>query len=785
MNKPPKPNNYQPYKYHAAKPGARQAARPKRRTKMPVWLQRTWFGKKWLHLSRRRKIFLVIWTGVAALVLIALFTTIYFAGTLGSKDKIMNRSNTGVTLLDRNGKEFYSFDNARSTTYVPLSKISPIAQKAVIASEDKDFYHEPGFSIRGILYAIFQNLKTGGEGGGGSTITQQLVKNALLSNQRSILRKYQELVLSVEIERRYSKDEILEMYLNSVYFGQGEFGIQDASEAYFGIPASQLDTAQAAMLIGVLPAPSEYSPVSGDPKLANERQTYVLDQMEKDGFIDDSKKQSAEKEKLTYAPQKSTSQEIKAPFFALMVRDELIQKYGEEKIARSGFKVTTSLDLDWQAKAEDAVKQQINNLKYDDVSNGAVVIEDPTTGEIRALVGSVDYNNAKFGKVNMATTKRQPGSSFKPITYGTGIENRDFSAASIFNDHPININGYAPKDYDLRYAGNVTMRYALDNSLNIPAVLALQQVGIPKVIDQAKKFGVTTLNDNPNSYGLSLTLGAYPVPLTEMTNVYATYANQGQYNPTTLLQSIKDKNGRTTFKYKPKPKTAISSATSYIMSQVMSDNAARAGEFGTSLQVDPNRPVAAKTGTTEDFRDAWTLGYTPNLAIGVWIGNNDNTKMDSVAGSLGAAPIWKSLMQQLLAGTPVQQFEQPSDVVARDICRSNGELSVTKGAGVMTEYFLPNTLPTKYCNAPIASPNTDKTPPPQSNNNDKNPKKQDNQTQQPTTSEPPSDGTGTGGGTGSGTGTGGTSGGTGGTGSGTGTGTGGTGGTSGGTTTSP
>jgi 1A family penicillin-binding protein len=667
--------------------------------------------QKITKLSRKRKIFLAIWTGLSALVVIAIFTTLYYATTLSSKDRIMNRNNTGVTLLDRNGKPFYQFYNAHSSNSVPLSQIAPVAQKALISSEDKNFYKESGFSIRGILGAAVNDVKSGGIAGGGSTISQQLVKNSLLTQNQTFLRKYQELVLSVELSQKYSKNEILEMYLNSVYFGEGAFGIQDAAKTYFNTTAQNLTLAQASMLIGVVPAPSAYSPISGSATLAKQRQTYVLRRMQEDGVITKDQQQAALGEQLAYSAQ-TEQDELKAPHFALMVKDALVKKYGEEKVARSGDKVTTTLDLDTQAKAESAVTTQVNSLARSHVTNGSAVVEDPKTGEIRALVGSVDWNNTSFGKVNMATSTRQPGSSFKPIVYSTGIEQKDFSAASILHDKATDFGGgYSPKDFDLRYRGDVTVRRSIANSLNIPAVEALQETGVGNTIDMAKKLGLTTLTDSPEHYGLPLALGSAQARLTEMTNAYATFADQGQYKDLQTILSIKDKNNKVVYKEKTKPKQVISADTSYIMSSMMSDNTARAEEFGSSLTVANDRPAAVKTGTTEDYRDAWTIGYTPSLAIGVWIGNNDNSQMSAVAGSSGAAPIWRKLMQELLAGTTVEKFPQPSGLVSATVCRANGAVAGQSGSNTLTEYFLPDTLPTTKCNEKQETP-TQQTPAP-------------------------------------------------------------------------
>lgn len=687
---------------------AKRARKSVHSSRLPYWLARLPIVQKFSRMTRKRKIVLLTWTGGSVLVVLTLFTTVYFANTLGSKERIMNRNKTGVTLLDQNDKVFYTFYNAHSNTYVSLEKIADPVKKAVVASEDKDFYKHAGFSPKGIVNAVWQNVRPNGLNNGGSTITQQLVKTALLSEQRSYIRKYQELVLSVEIERRYSKDEILEMYLNSVYFGEGAFGIEDAAQVYFGKSAQALDTAESSLLIGLLPAPSAYSPISGDVAKAKVRQSYVLQRMEEEKSISAADEAAAKATPLTYVGKKSDI-ELRAPHFALMVKSELEKKYGEERIARSGYIVKTTLNLDWQTKAEAAVSSQVDKLARSNVSNGSAVVIDPKNGEVRALVGSKDWNNEVFGKFNIATATRQPGSSFKPIVYGSGIENKVYSAASIFEDKATDFGGYAPKNYDLRYRGEVTLRRALANSLNIPAVSALKQNGIPRTIKTAESLGITTLGDK--NYDLTMALGSAPANLTEMTNAYATYANSGKHNDITLISSITNKEKKNILTYKPKNKQAISAQTSYIMSSILSDNTARSELFGSSLNLARNRVAAVKTGTTENYRDAWTIGYTPSLTVGVWIGNNDNTPMSRVAGSSGAAPIWKNLMQGILANSTAEKFVVPSGLTQRSVCRANGALSQTTGPNTLTEYFIPGTLPTATCNeakkvepAPVIKP---------------------------------------------------------------------------------
>ena len=690
--------------YQPRQPYARDKAKRPRRSahssKLPYWIAKQPLVQKFNKLTRRRKMLLLGWVGASVLVVITLFTTVFFANTLGSKDRIMNRNKTGVTLLDQNNTEFYSFYNAKSSTIIPLDKIAPSARQAAIASEDKDFYKHGGFSVKGIGGAVWQNIRPNGLDNGGSTITQQLVKTALLSEERSFLRKYQELVLSVEIERRYSKDEILEMYLNSVYFGEGAFGIEDAAQTYFGIPAANLSIAQSSVLIGLLPAPSAYSPISGDAQKTLVRQSYVLGRMEEDGFITQAQKAEIKNTPLVYAEIQPDKQ-LRASHFALMVKQELEEKYGEEKIARSGYQVRTTLNLDTQNKSEAAVAEQVNRLSRSNVGNGSAVVIDPKTGEVRALVGSKDWYNESFGKFNIATTTRQPGSSFKPISYATGIENKDFSAATILHDKPTDFGGgYSPKNYDLKYRGDVTVRQSLANSLNVTTIEAQKMAGVDETVDIANKLGISTV-DKKTDYGLSIGLGTAPAKLIDMTNAYATFANGGVYNKPTTIASITNKNKKEIFKHKAASKQVIDKQTAFIISSILSDATARKETFGSSLSLRSGRLAAVKTGTTEDYRDAWTIGYTPSIATGVWIGNNDNSPMSRIAGSSGAAPIWRDIMNGALASSQKEQFEQPAGLTSRSICRATGELAETNdGQGIMTEYFIPGTLPTATCNKP-------------------------------------------------------------------------------------
>lgn len=650
---------------------------------------------------------LVIFLSLSSiLIFIPIFTYIYFAKDLASKKNIMNRNNTGIVLLDRHGKVFFKFHEAKYREDVSFKELPRDLVNAVLAAEDANFYRHNGFSIRSIIGALIADIRKRDFSYGGSTITQQLVKNSLLNAKKNILRKYQEVILANEIERRYKKNEILEMYLNSVYFGQGAFGIESAANTYFGIRAKDLSLAQSSMLVGILVAPSKLSPVSGDLKQAKIRQEYVLSEMVESRFITPAQKKFALEENLIFneSPQPF---DYSAPHFALMVKDELANKYGEETITRSGFIIKTTLDLDWQKFAEQQVREQVKRLAVNSTSNGAVVVIDPKTGEIKALVGSIDWDNNEFGKVNIATSFRQPGSAFKPIVYAAAFEKRLITPATVLKDEPAvfkqgyGAKDYKPKNYDGKFRGKVLARRALANSLNVPSVEVISKVGIRETIEMATRLGVTGLNDFSN-YGYSLVLGSAEVRLVDLSSVYAAFANKGFYLEPTSILEIKDKSNQTVYTYSPNPKKVLDPEYAFMVSSILSDNTARAEVFGNVLNI--NREAAVKTGTTENFRDAWTIGYTPSLVVGVWIGNNSGKEMDNVAGSLGAAPIWKNLMERFLANTPKEKFEPPDNIASVYVCRFNGlRLKESSPAGYL-EYFVKGTEPTQNCILPKPRP---------------------------------------------------------------------------------
>lgn len=673
----------------------RQGKYTKRLT--PLQKAKRYVRRRWAWfkgLSKPKKALVIGGPILVFLIVTPLATYAYFARDIADKERLMNRNNTGIVLMDKSGEAFYRTGRAEHREQLSLDAISDNTEHALIASEDKGFYDHPGFSIGSMLGALYANFTSGATEYGGSTLTQQLAKNTLLSEDRNYLRKYQELSVSIAIERTYSKDEILSMYLNSVYYGEGAFGIEDAAKTYFDKSAADLTLAESAMLIGLLPAPANYSPISGDPELAKERQEVVLDRMVKNEYITEAEKQAALAEQLVYHEAESLSTSNIAPHFTQMVLNELYEKYGEERVTRSGYQVRTTLDLNLQRKLTENIANHLDHIQANDGSNASGIAIDPTSGEIRALVGSADWNNQTFGKVNMVTTPRQPGSTFKSIYYADGLARGVITPATILKDEATDFGGYRPQNATRMYYGNVTARSALARSLNIPAVKVMQKVGLDNSIAAAKKMGITTLKDDTD-YGLSLAIGSAEVPLIEMTNAYAAYANQGQQFSTTTVRQINNKFDDNIFKAKETSKEVISKEGAYLLSSILSDNNARAPMFGSALTV-PGRTVAVKTGTTDDSKDAWTIGYTPQIAIGVWVGNNDNTIMQS-GGSDMAGPIWMNTMKAALEGSSNTEFTMPSGVTKRNVCTSNGGLANTAGRGVYSEYFLTTALPTNRC----------------------------------------------------------------------------------------
>ncbi|OGD63682.1 hypothetical protein A2160_04510, partial [Candidatus Beckwithbacteria bacterium RBG_13_42_9] len=579
-------------------------------------------------------------------------------------------------IFDRNGKMLYEIYAEQDRTPVKLSDLPDYLKKATISIEDKDFYRHRGFAYRGIIRAAYYTLFRK-DLQGGSTITQQLIKTALLTPERTVQRKIREALLAWAVEIIYSKDEILEMYLNHVPYGGTAYGIEQASQRYFGKHAMDLNLAEAVLLAGLPQAPTTFSPFGANPELAVQRQKQVLQRMVEDGYITDQQRKAAEETKLTFAPQRT---DIQAPHFVLYVKDLLVTKYGQQMVEQGGLRVTTTLDLDLQNQAQASLSAEVKQLEKLNVTNGAALVTKPRTGEVLAMVGSRDYFDTEHdGNVNVTIRLRQPGSSIKPLNYALGLLS-GYTAGTMFLDIPICFMveyqpSYCPKNYDGNFHGPVTMRQALANSYNIPAVKMLALNGVENMITTASAMGITTWDD-PSHYGLSLTLGGGEVKMVDMAVAFGVFANQGRKVDLNPILKIEDYQGKILEKYEPENQPAagkrvLPAEVTYIISNILADNGARSAAFGPSSQlVIPGKTVSVKTGTTDSLRDNWTIGYTPSYLTAVWVGNNDNSPMNPylVSGITGAAPIWNDIMSTVLAHQPNESFNKPENIVSQPIC---------------------------------------------------------------------------------------------------------------------
>ncbi|MCX6792109.1 MAG: PBP1A family penicillin-binding protein [Candidatus Gottesmanbacteria bacterium] len=624
-------------------------------------------------------------------------------------------------IYDRNGKLLFDIFADQNRSPVPLSEIPKNLQEATISIEDKNFYTHQGVNvIGGILRALATDI-THGQLQGGSTITQQLVKSALLSPERTVTRKIKEIILAFWVEALYPKDKILELYLNQVPYGGTAWGVESASEQYFGKKVEDLTLAEAALLAGLPQAPTSYSPFGAHPDLAVTRQKEVLKRMVEDKYITQQQADQATAQPLVFKNETG----IKAPHFVMYVREQLVQKYGEALVAKGGLKVTTTLDLNLQEYAQATVAAEVAKLKTYHVTNGAAIITKPATGEILAMVGSVDYFASPSGNYNVTTAARQPGSSIKPINYAIGLEKHIVTPSTMFIDEPtcfgvVGQPSYCPVNYDGKFHGPVQLRMALGNSFNIPAVKMLYINTVQDMVASASAFGITTFKD-PSQYGLSLTLGGGEVHMTDMATAFGVFANGGIRHDLVSVLKVVDKNGKILEEYKDpnlgkdipsqllmNGPRVISAETAFLISHILLDNNARQQEFGSASELYiPNRAVSVKTGTTNDLRDNWTIGFTPQVLVATWVGNNDNSPMNPylVSGITGAAPIWHKLMMQALKGKPDIWPKQPDGIVGAQICSITGLLPPNpdpnagdKGCSTRFEYFIKGTIPTQWEN---------------------------------------------------------------------------------------
>lgn len=625
----------------------------------------------------------------------------YVASKLPSAEELIVRANTfeSTKIYDRNGTLLYEvFDpTGGRRTVVALEHIPQQVRQAIIATEDPTFYQNPGFNPASILRAFVQNLLHGEIVSGASTITQQVVKNLYLSPEITLQRKIKEAILATEITRRFSKDQILEIYLNRVYYGNMAYGIGTAAEVYFAKPVEKLTLAETALLVGIQQGPALFDPyvnLSG----AKVRQVAVLDFMVKRGVITREQASLAQAEELHLAPR---SFEMKAPHFVVYVREQLEAQYGTEMVDRGGLRVYTTLDLRLQEAAERIVRAKIDEIEKFDASNAALLAMDPKTGQILVMVGSADFDDASIdGQVNVTISPRQPGSAIKPITYAAAFE-RGWTAASFIMDvstqFPDGANPpYVPKNYDDKEHGPVLARGALARSLNIPAVKTLQFVTIPGMLEMAHRLGVNSLNRS--DYGLSVTLGGGDVTLLDLATAYCAFANGGRRVTPTPILRIEDSQGRHIAEASDTlGLEVLDSRYAYLISSILSDKEARLPTYGPNNALELSRPAAAKTGTTDDYRDAWTMGYTPDLVTGVWVGNSSGKQMKNIFGGRGAAPIWHDFMETALEGTPVHEFLMPEGMETAEICPISGKLRTDKCPPGVKEVFVAGTAPKEPC----------------------------------------------------------------------------------------
>jgi len=610
-----------------------------------------------------------------------------------------------TSIYDRHGKILYEIFSEKNRTPVKIKDLPEYVKWATIASEDKNFYKHHGFDVGGILRASFnivfhQTLQ------GGSTITQQLVKNALLEDpRRNLRRKIREALLTYGAEVFYSKDQILEMYLNQAPYGGTAWGIETASRTYFNKEAKDLTLAETALLAGLPASPTRFSPFGAHPELAKERQTRVLQRMIEDKYITEEEKKKAVEEELKYAP---ATVGIKAPHFVLYVKELLVDQYGEKMVEQGGLKVQTTLDLDLQDFAQQTVGTEVGKLKNLHITNGAALATNPKTGEILAMVGSKDYFDKEIdGNVNVTLRPRQPGSSIKPLNYALGLEKKIITPATVLNDVPtcFAVSGqklYCPVNYDGTFHGPTQVRFTLGNSYNIPAVKVLALNGLEDFVKKATEMGITTFKD-PKNYGLSITLGGGEIKMADMATAFSSFANLGIRQDIWAIKKIEDSRGKVLFEKKEEEgPRVLPMGVAYLISHILLDNNARSAAFGpSSYLVVKNHPeVSVKTGTTNDRRDNWTIGYNPSRLVAVWVGNNDNTAMSYVAsGVTGASPIWNKIMTFALKDQKQEWPLKPEDVVGVSVCNLSGKMpNPDSPCETRFEYFLEGTVPSEVEN---------------------------------------------------------------------------------------
>ncbi|MCH7730061.1 penicillin-binding protein 1C [Patescibacteria group bacterium] len=688
--------------------------------KLKLWLIRA--SKFRIKLPRiRQKPILFATTFLLGITLFGFATWWLVLRDLPSPNELVTRElEVSTKIYDREGKLLYKIYKDKNRTLVPLQEIPLEVRLATIAIEDAEFYTHPGFSIKGILRATIRNIRRG-ELSGGSTITQQLVKNALLSSEKTLVRKLRELVLAIAVEFSFSKDEILEMYLNEVSYGGTAYGIQEASRVYFGKDVNKLSLAEASLLAGLPKSPTRHSPFGPNPELSRQRQKEVVSLMVANGFINKKQAEEVLNHELKFAPNRV---DIEAPHFVMYVREKLAEEFGEELVGTGGLEVVTTLDYSIQKLAERVVSEEIKKIRNLNVTNGAALVVNTKTGEILAMVGSKDYFDLEAdGNVNVTVRPRQPGSAIKIVNYAYALSN-GYTPATILADTPVTFSvagqpPYSPKNYDGKFRGNLSLRNALAESRNVPAVKVLASYGVKNMIEMGQKMGITTWND-PSRYGLSLTLGGGEVKLIDLARAYTTLANYGRQSELSSILKVANYKGKVlnqnecilgkadlveeveaagVAKLNCEGEQVLDSRVAFLLIDILKDNDARAPSFGSFSQlVIPNHnEVAVKTGTSNDLRDNWTIGFNQDYLVAVWVGNNDNSPMARVAsGVTGASPIFNKIMSALLAQKPNDDWPVPPGLVQVPVCTLTGTLSC-EGCPTRVEWFLEENQPKTVC----------------------------------------------------------------------------------------
>jgi len=611
---------------------------------------------------------------LAGTVTAGIWITRFVIEGLPNVNEIYNPPKLSTKIYDRRGRLLYKFYDSEDRSWVSLGKIPPSLIWATIAIEDKDYYNHHGLSGKGMVKALFYDIfKRGSEDKlrGGSTITQQLVKNVFFFNDNSFKRKVKEVILALVVEKKLTKEEILERYFNQVAYGGETYGVAEAALKYFGKDVGEISMAEAAFLAGLPAAPTSYSPYGDNPDLANFRKNHVIDEMVAAGYVSQNKAEELKIEKINIIREK---QSIAAPHFVFYVKNYLQSSFGYQNFERQGLIVTTSLDIDQENMAEKVVEEEVNKVKNLRISNGAALVVDPRNGQILAMVGSKNYFASDIdGKYNVTIALRQPGSAIKPINYLAALI-KGWTLASVVDDSPVvyQIQGqkpYSPQNYNRKYMGRVTLRTALASSLNIPSVKILASDGVDGMIDLAEKMGITSWQER-GRFGLALALGSGEVQMTQLATAYSIFADEGKYKELQPVLEVKNYLGEVIYRANTEVKEVIEPKYAYLINSVLSDNEARTPIFGSNSKLKiEGKTVAVKTGTTNNLKDNWCIGWTKEVLVAAWVGNNDSSSMSWVASGIsGATPIWNRIMTEELKERADIQWEVPEGVYRAEVC---------------------------------------------------------------------------------------------------------------------